>query len=201
MSFDPEMCITTKHYKYDEVINGNHIHVTNKMNALSMTLFAMLLSMASARRLKTDCTEDYQSPHYWGKCVNGTYAYTEKNPTNDSKLGCGALVILVPKDAVGNNILTIKTDVKHGALIQDLTLNEYNYYSVKIEEGSGLTSAEISIEFFLNGGMVHNGTYTQTHKFFSAGDITTTDCHAETYSGSCFTQTGHIIIKSLEQCP
>ena len=172
------------------------------MNALTMTLIAMLLSTALARTLKSACT-DYQPPNYWGKCIDGEYKNVETKPGYASK--CSYLIILVSEELVGNNTLTIETTVDHGSILQDLALNEFGYYSLII--GQNLYGPDITITFFMsgtyfrNGTEVHKGRYQQKFCAFEAGDIWTNDTNAVTYGGSYHEGiSGHIIIKSFDCC-
>ena len=161
-----------------------------------ITIFAMLLSTAAARTLKgVSCDEDYQSPNYWGKCIDGEYRNMDKNSAG-GEMGCDTLVILVPKDIVGNKTLSILSEVHEGIIIRDLFLNDYGYYAVAIFQD--LKGPDISIEFYLDGIPVHVGNYQQNFCFWEAGSITTNDHDTDTYEGSRgLDMPGHVIIKSL----
>lgn len=170
------------------------------MNSLTMTLLAMILSTASARMLKGhSCDSDYQSPNYWGKCVDGEYRNVEKNQ-NGYELNCDNLVILVPKDVVGDKTLTTQTQINHddGYPILNLFLDDYGYYAMGVHQDP-FNGIDVDIEFYLDGIMVHKGNYQQNTCLWEAGAITTNDHNAETYEGSfAKDMPGHIIIKSFE---
>jgi hypothetical protein len=165
------------------------------MNALAM-IFAMLLSTASARMLKGhSCDSDYQSPNYWGKCVDGWYRNLDTN-SEGHEIDSRYLVILVSEDFVGHDILTVKTNVNEGELAQDLYFNKYGYYSLIIGQHSN--GVNVDIEFYRNGTMVHVGNYQQNFSFWEAGAITTNDPSAETYEGSFGKDIpGHVMIGHL----
>jgi hypothetical protein len=169
------------------------------MNALTM-IFAMLLSTASARMLKGhSCDSDYQSPNYWGKCVDGEYRNVEKNSA-DYELRCSDLVILIPKDIVGDKTLTSQYQINHdyGYLILDLSPNDHGYYVMGVHQDP-FNGIDVDIEFYLDGNMVHKGNYQQNACFWEAGAITANDPNTESYEGSfAVDMPGHIIIKSLE---
>ena len=170
------------------------------MNALTMTLIAMLLSSASARTLKGDvCSTDYQPPThqppiYWERCVNGTLQYIRTDP--EASPDCGELVILIPKDDVGNKTLTIETTPKHGTILQDLALNKFGYYSLVITQNLYLYGPDVNIRFYLNGFPVHMGNYQQNFCCLKSGTITTDDPNAVSYEGSYnYQMPGHIVIR------
>ena len=158
-----------------------------------MTLI-MLLSTASARTLKGEsCSIDYQPPNYWGKCVDGDYKYMDKDSAG--VWGCGALVILVPQDVVGNKTLTIATTLKHGHIGRNLGLNEYGYYALIIGQYIDY-GPDIDIAFYLDGIIVHTGSYQQNVCFLRSGTITTNDPNAVTYEGDYFdSMPGHVITR------
>ena len=171
------------------------------MNALAVTLIAMMLSTASA------CSTDYQPPNYWGKCINGKYKNVEITPRDEWK-GGNFLIILVPEELVGNNTLTIETTLEHGTIDKNLFLNEFGYYSLILEQT--WYGPDINITFFMsgtyfrNGTEVHKGRYQQNYSAWTSGDIWTDDHNAVTYEGSYspnsfdYSIPGHIIIKSFD---
>jgi len=168
------------------------------MNALMMTLLAMLLSTASARTLKGghSCDTDYQPPNYWGRCIDGMYRVDEVWQ-GGYDTDCRSLVILVPEDIVGNKTLTIRYTDNHGSIMKSLFNNLYDYYALIVRQS--IYGPDFDIIFYLDGTPVHNGNYQQNSCFFEAGSITTNDHNAETYEGSfAKDMPGHIIIKSFE---
>ena len=162
-----------------------------------MIALIMLLSTASARTLKQiACNTDYQPPNYWGKCMNGRYRNADK-AWNDHKTDCGVLVILVPQDVVGNKTLTIATTLKYGNMIRDLGLNDFGYYAVMFEQFN-VSGPGIDVAFYLDGIIVHTGSYQQNYCFLRSGTITTNDPNAVTYEGDYHNDmAGHVIIKSF----
>ena len=180
------------------------------MNALTMTLITMLLSTASAHVRDTPpaspCKTDLQPPNYWGKCGKcdkwGEYCILINWEIDlDGNLPCRYLVLLVPEEIVGNNILTIDITFNHGNsadIYQDLGLNGFGYYSLIIEQ-TAWYGPDVDITFFLNGTMVHKGNYQQNRCELEAGDIHTNDPNAVIYGGSWNDNlSGHIIIKSFD---
>ena len=168
------------------------------MNALTMTLIAMLLSTASARTLKGghSCDTDYQPPNYWGQCIDGMYQVDEVWQ-GGYDTDCGCLVILVPEDIVGNKTLTIRYTDNHGSIMKSLFNNLYDYYALIVRQS--IRGPDFDIIFYLDGTPVHNGNYQQNSCFLEAGSITTNDTNAKTYEGSLLDgMAGHIIIKSFE---
>ena len=164
------------------------------MNALTITFLAMLLSTASARTLKAHgCDTDYQSPNYWGKCMDGIYRNIDVD-SNARELKCGGLVILVPHELVGDKTLAIQTWVNNGYIARDLFLSEYGYYTVSFHQDS--KGPDVDIKFYLDGKFVHKGHYQQNYCFMKAGAIAADDSSAESYEGSYGEDiSGHIIIK------
>ena len=163
-----------------------------------MIALIMLLSTASARILKRGhpCSKDYQPPNYWGMCVDGEYKYAESDP-DDEFISCNSLVILVPQDVVGNKTLTIATTLKHGHIGRNLGLNEYGYYALIIGQYIDY-GPDIDIAFYLDGIIVHTGSYQQNVCFLRSGTITTNDPNAVTYEGDYHNDmAGHVIIKSF----
>ena len=153
-----------------------------------MTLI-MLLSTASA------CSTDYQYPNYWGLCVDGEYKYAERDIDNNP-FGCNHLVILVPHDIIGDKIFTTKTTIKNGMLSQFASDHDYGYYTMAFENRS--KGPDVDIEFYLDGVIVHTGSYQQNYCYFESGTITTNDPNAVTYEGDYWYQMpGHVIIKSF----
>ena len=167
-----------------------------KMN--SLMIIAMLLSMASARTLKGDsCSEDYQPFNYWGKCVDGEYRNVDTDSQGD-QLGCKTLVILVPKDVVGNKTLTIRTDINNGYIIRDLFLNDYGYYAVAVKQDP-FKGPNVDITFYLNEIPVYHGNFQQNACLLESGSITTTGPNTVSYEGSYGEDmSGHAIILSFE---
>ena len=174
------------------------------MNALTVTLIAMLLSTASARVLDIKsypCDTDYQPPNYWGKCGDcdkGSCVYINSEIYFDTNEPCGNLVLLVPEKDVGNNILTIEITFNHGDrddIYQDLGLNGFGYYSLIISQ-TFWHGPDIDVTFYLNGTMVHKGNYQQNRCELEAGDIHTNDPNAVIYGGGYNdNMPGHIIIR------
>ena len=185
------------------------------MNALTMTLIAMLLSTASARVLSEkpcgkyyQCDKDYQPPNYWGKCgpleqcQHGDYnIYLNLEIDSDKTAPCRYLVLLVPEEVVGNKTLTIDITFNHGDsddITQDLGLNEFGYYSLIIKQ-TFWYGPDVNITFFLDGTVVHKGRYQQNNCFMKSGDVWTDDPNAVTYEGDVYyDMPGHIIIKSFD---
>jgi hypothetical protein len=157
-------------------------------------IIAMLLSTASARTLKGDsCSEDYQPPNYWGKCVDGEYRNVDRD-YRGYQLGCQSLVILVPKDVVGNKTLQANIEVHEGSPTGGLTLNDYGYYSLIFHQE--LKGPDVTIGFFLDGTCVLFRNYQQNYCFLQAGAITTNDDTAVSYEGSYGEDMpGHIITR------
>jgi hypothetical protein len=178
------------------MIETLRIVIINKMN--SLMIIAMLLSTASARTLKGDsCSEDYQPPNYWGKCVDGEYRNVDTDSRGD-QLGCKTLVILVPKDLVGNKTLTIKTEVHNGYIIRDLFLNDYDYYVVAVKQDP-FKGPNVDITFFLDDIPAYHGNFQQNDCFLESGSITTTGPNTVSYEGSYGKDmSGHAVILSLE---
>lgn len=168
------------------------------MNAFMMTFFAMLMSTTSARMLKGDsCSSDYQSPNYWGKCIDGEYKNVDIGP-QDEPVGCKFLVILVPQDIVGIKELSIYTEINHGFIARDLFLNEYGYYAVILQQDS-FKGPDVDITFYLNMIPAHHGNYQQNACVLEAGSVTTNDPNTKTYEGSWGEDMpGHVIINSFE---
>jgi hypothetical protein len=169
------------------------------MNALTVTLLAMLLSTASARVLgpkSYQCKTDLQPPNYWGKCGKDGVLINPEIDFYDSAC-CDYLVLLVPEKNVGNNNLTIEITFNHGDrddIYQDLGLNEFGYYSLIIKQ-TFWYGPDVDITFFLNGTMVHNGRYQQNYCQWEGGDIWTNDPNAVTYGGMFHDNLpGHVII-------
>jgi hypothetical protein len=168
------------------------------MNALVMTLLAMMLSTASATRTLKEhsCDSDYQPPNYWGKCMSGLYQNLDVD-SNARELKCEGLVILVPHELVGDKTLAIQTWVNNGYIARDLFLSEYGYYMVSFHQ-DGTHGPDVDIKFYLDGKFVHGGHYQQNYCFMKAGAITADDPSAESYEGSYGEDiSGHIIIKSF----
>jgi hypothetical protein len=165
------------------------------MNAFMMTLLAMMLSTASARTLKVghSCSEDYQSPNYWGKCVDGKYRNVETNSVG-REMGCNALIILVSKDAVGNKTLTIKTHMNDGEIVRDLFLSDSGYYTMALFQDT-VNGPDADIEFYIDDIMVHTGNYQQNFCLYEAGAINSNDHESDFYEGSWGKDMpGHVII-------
>ena len=171
-------------------------------------IFAMLLSTASARTLKSrtlkahSCDTDYQAPNYWGKCVDGKYRNTDRYWNDYTKINeyanCAFLAILVPQDSVGDKTLTVEFDENKGHVTRNSTgnalqFNDFGYYSVILSQSDSY-GPDVNVRFFLDGTKVHEGNYQQNYCGLEAGDITTNDPNARTYEGSWhFDMPGHII--------
>jgi len=185
-----------KHQKYEIIIEKI---IIIKMKMIFATI-AMLLSTASARTLKNhrSCSEDYQPPNYWGRCVGGEYSLVDRD-SGGQDLNCDFLVIIVPLDVVGNKTLTVNFDVQEGRIKRDLSLDIYDVgryavYSVIFEQGD-FKGADVYITFYLDNILVHQGHYQQNFCFWEAGAITTNDPNAVTYEGSSGKgMPGHIIV-------
>ena len=173
------------------------------MNALTMTLIAMLLSTASARVLDIKaypCDTDYQPPNYWGKCGDcdnegKSCVYINSEIDFDTSVPCGTLVLLVPEKDVGNKTLTIETTFNHGSIYDDLGLNGFGYYSLIVKQTPFWHGPDVDVTFYLNGTMVHKGNYQQNYCQWVAGDIHTNDPNAVIYGGDWGNVPGHIIIR------
>jgi len=165
---------------------------------MMFAIIAMLLTTASARTLKEykSCTEDYQPPNYWGRCIDGMYQIDEVWQ-GGYDIYCNCLVILVPEDIVGNKTLTIRYTDNHGSIMKGLFNNDYGYYALILKQS--VYGPDFDIEFYLDHIMVHSGGYQQNECFFEAGAIHTNDPNAVTYEGSFLdNMAGHVIVKSFE---
>ena len=129
-------------------------------------------------------------------CVDGEYKYAESDP-DDEFISCNSLVILVPQDIVGNKTLTIENTLKHGDVARNFSSNEYGYYSITYIRKSGYGPV-IDVSFYLDGIIVHTGSYQQNYCCLRSGTITTNDPNAVTYEGDYYNyMPGHVIIKSF----
>ena len=177
------------------------------MKMMFSMIFAMLLSTASARMLKSpSCDEDYQAPNYWGECINGEFRNIDRFWDDYTKINvdadCCFLVILVPQESVGNKTLTIKYKEMNGVVARNSTgsalqFNDFGYYSLILAQDDTVTAADTSvfIIFYLDNIPVHEGNYQQNFCFWEAGAITTNDPKAVTYEGSYGgDMPGHVIV-------
>ena len=177
-----------------------------KMKMMFAMIFAMLLSTASARMLKSNdphsCDEDYQAPNYWGECINGEFRnvdrYWNRSDRRNVYADCGFLVILVSQDSVGDKTLTVEHKEMDGVVGRNSTdnalqFNEFGFYSL-IAHQSDFKGPDVNVRFFLDGTKVHEGNYQQNYCYWEAGAITTNDPNARTYEGSFgVDMPGHII--------
>ena len=183
-----------------------------KMKMMFAMIFAMLLSTASARTLKSrtlkdahGCDKDYQFPHYWGKCVDGKYRNTDRYWNDNTKINeyanCAFLAILVSQDSVGDKTLTVEFDENKGHVMRNSTgnalqFNDFGYHSLIIGGQVFSYGTDVNVRFFLDGTKVHEGNYKMDEcQFWGAGDVTTHDPNAVTYGGSVhFSMPGHVIV-------
>ena len=116
---------------------------------MMFAIIAMLLTTASARTLKEykSCTEDYQPPNYWGRCIDGMYQIDEVWQ-GGYDIYCNCLIILVPEDIVGIGVsMFISTsDVLAEALVLLCLFLTPAFLEVDVEgtTASGAKAAAVS---------------------------------------------------------